>query len=386
MVEAGETVRASRRRGMTRRCPSVGRIGNAGRGRSHTRHPACGGMGHGVTPARRWRAHGHARTEADTDRLEPRRVMDLVLGSFAFAASLPILAAMAVWMQLSGDHGAFLYRARRVGAGGSTIRVLKIRTMREGATGAGLTSTDDPRITPVGRAIRRYRIDELPQLRERRRRRDVAGRAPAGGSALRRPGRSAPSARLQRAARHHRSDPDPLPRRGGPAGRLGRSGPPVPRGDPAGEAPDGRRVPRPTDGPERPRASCGSLRVLLGRSVARRRAERTGRLAGAPSRCQATGIDVVAQRRASSPRARVGRRTPRTHHRGPTIRPGRRCRSRRRSRSGARAPGASAWTVSTVTSIAIASDHDDDLGAGTAAAARWPPRAGSGAARSGCCC
>jgi len=93
-----------------------------------------------------------------------RRIMDLVLGSIAFLVSLPILAAVAVWMHLSGDRGSFLYRARRVGAGGTTIDVLKIRTMREGAQGAGLTSTDDPRVTTVGRAIRRYRIDELPQL------------------------------------------------------------------------------------------------------------------------------------------------------------------------------------------------------------------------------
>jgi len=93
-----------------------------------------------------------------------RRIMDLAIGSVAFLVALPIMAAVAVWMRVSGDRGAFLYRARRVGAGGTTISVLKIRTMRDGAQGAGLTSTDDPRVTAVGRVIRRYRIDELPQL------------------------------------------------------------------------------------------------------------------------------------------------------------------------------------------------------------------------------
>jgi len=101
---------------------------------------------------------------SDGHGLDLRRIMDLVLGSLALLAALPILATMAAWMRLSGDDGSFLYRARRVGAGGSIIRVLKIRTMRDGPGGVGLTSAGDPRITKVGRVIRRYRIDELPQL------------------------------------------------------------------------------------------------------------------------------------------------------------------------------------------------------------------------------
>ena len=80
-------------------------------------------------------------------RPDARRVLDLALGSLGLAASLPILAAAAAGMHLAGDHGPFLFRARRVGAGGSAITVLKIRTMREGPTGIGLTSAGDPRIT-----------------------------------------------------------------------------------------------------------------------------------------------------------------------------------------------------------------------------------------------
>ena len=67
-------------------------------------------------------------------------------------------------MRLSGDRGAFLYRARRVGEGTSIITVLKVRTMTEGAGGSGLTMSGDPRVTRLGRLLRRYRIDELPQL------------------------------------------------------------------------------------------------------------------------------------------------------------------------------------------------------------------------------
>ncbi len=67
-------------------------------------------------------------------------------------------------MRLSGDRGPFLYRARRVGEGASNITVLKVRTMTEGAGGSNLTMSADPRVTRLGRVLRRYRIDELPQL------------------------------------------------------------------------------------------------------------------------------------------------------------------------------------------------------------------------------
>jgi lipopolysaccharide/colanic/teichoic acid biosynthesis glycosyltransferase len=51
-----------------------------------------------------------------------------------------------------------------VGEDGKLISVLKVRTMTEGARGTGITQADDPRVTSLGRTLRRYRIDELPQL------------------------------------------------------------------------------------------------------------------------------------------------------------------------------------------------------------------------------
>jgi lipopolysaccharide/colanic/teichoic acid biosynthesis glycosyltransferase len=93
-----------------------------------------------------------------------KRALDIVLGSAALVMALPILLGVAVAMRLSGDRGPFLYRARRVGHGGSPITVLKIRTMAVDVGGAGITGPDDARITRLGRILRRYRIDELPQL------------------------------------------------------------------------------------------------------------------------------------------------------------------------------------------------------------------------------
>src|SRR5690606_30171002 len=64
------------------------------------------------------------------------------------------------------DGAPVLYRQERVGKGGKTFMVLKFRSMRNNAESAGpqWAVTDDPRVTRVGRIIRKLRIDELPQI------------------------------------------------------------------------------------------------------------------------------------------------------------------------------------------------------------------------------
>ena len=96
--------------------------------------------------------------------MDSKRAFDLVLGSLGLAVASPILAGVAIAMRRSGDRGPILHRARRIGQGGRMITVLKVRTMVVGPDGPRLTGPDDPRVTRVGRIIRRYRIDELPQL------------------------------------------------------------------------------------------------------------------------------------------------------------------------------------------------------------------------------
>jgi lipopolysaccharide/colanic/teichoic acid biosynthesis glycosyltransferase len=96
--------------------------------------------------------------------LDPKRMLDLALGSLALLLAVPILIGVAIAMRISGDRGPFLYRARRVGEGARIIVILKVRTMAVGAGGPSVTVARDPRVTRVGRLLRRYRLDELPQL------------------------------------------------------------------------------------------------------------------------------------------------------------------------------------------------------------------------------
>jgi lipopolysaccharide/colanic/teichoic acid biosynthesis glycosyltransferase len=93
-----------------------------------------------------------------------KRALDLVLAAPALALVAPILAGIALAMRLTGDRGPFLHRGTRVGEDGVPFTILKIRTMVDGAGGAGITGAADPRVTPLGRILRRYRVDELPQL------------------------------------------------------------------------------------------------------------------------------------------------------------------------------------------------------------------------------
>lgn len=94
-----------------------------------------------------------------------KRLFDIVASTLGLAVGSFILipAMIAVWLQ---DRHSPFYIAPRVGRGGRPFRMIKLRSMRILADQTGVTSTagDDPRITGVGRFVRRWKLDELTQL------------------------------------------------------------------------------------------------------------------------------------------------------------------------------------------------------------------------------
>lgn len=106
-----------------------------------------------------------------------KRALDLVVATAGLILLSPLLGALALAVRLSSS-GPVLYRSQRVGEGGRLFAMLKFRTMYDGAereeqelislTDDGLPTfdkrRDDPRVTPIGRFLRRYSLDELPQL------------------------------------------------------------------------------------------------------------------------------------------------------------------------------------------------------------------------------
>ncbi|MGH9440956.1 MAG: sugar transferase, partial [Thermoanaerobaculia bacterium] len=105
-----------------------------------------------------------------------KRGFDLAIGALLFLLTLPIqvLAAIAIRVSTSGE---VLFRQTRCGLNGRPFRLLKFRTMVSGAedrlseiahlnemSGPVFKATNDPRLTPVGKFLRRFSIDELPQL------------------------------------------------------------------------------------------------------------------------------------------------------------------------------------------------------------------------------
>ena len=95
-----------------------------------------------------------------------KRGLDLAIGAAAMAVLLPFfpLIALAIWIE---DRGPIFYHQERMGLDGRPFQILKLRSMRVGAestTGPVWAIKDDPRRTRIGAFIRRWSIDELPQL------------------------------------------------------------------------------------------------------------------------------------------------------------------------------------------------------------------------------
>lgn len=95
-----------------------------------------------------------------------KRALDVVLGAAGLVLALPLwpLIALAIWLDSPGE---ILVRQARVGQGGRVFTLYKFRTMIADAEGDGVplwAQENDPRVTRVGRLLRRFKLDEVPQF------------------------------------------------------------------------------------------------------------------------------------------------------------------------------------------------------------------------------
>src|SRR5690606_31012142 len=114
--------------------------------------------------------------EVPRRRLVAKAVLDRVLGTVLAVLALPVIAVAACAVRLTSPGPAF-FRQTRVGVGGRPFGLWKLRSMyvdadaqrdllldRSDRDGPMFKMRQDPRVTPVGRFLRRFSIDELPQL------------------------------------------------------------------------------------------------------------------------------------------------------------------------------------------------------------------------------
>ena len=136
------------------------------------------------TPARVRVSGAHAAVVELVEELAAHRAMNLFIAAVALFLALPLLLLIAIAIKLT-SRGPVLYTQERIGLdrrtsgikpdnsrrirdlGGRPFTIYKFRTMRvdaESLSGAVWATQNDPRVTPVGRFLRQYRLDEIPQL------------------------------------------------------------------------------------------------------------------------------------------------------------------------------------------------------------------------------
>ena len=92
-----------------------------------------------------------------------KRAFDILCSFLGLTVLSPVLLVVSVLVAVTSPGGVF-FRQERIGKDGRPFRIFKFRSMRKDNAGLKITTGNDSRITPVGRCLRKSKIDELPQL------------------------------------------------------------------------------------------------------------------------------------------------------------------------------------------------------------------------------
>ncbi len=95
--------------------------------------------------------------------MKPSDVISPIAAVLALIAVAPIVAVSAAALVIE-DGGPAFFRQHRIGKNGKVFDLVKLRSMKKVSSGARITARNDSRVTTVGRVLRKYKIDELPQL------------------------------------------------------------------------------------------------------------------------------------------------------------------------------------------------------------------------------
>lgn len=91
-------------------------------------------------------------------------IFDRVVSFFGLLFALPILLLVAIVIRIKMPDGPVLFRQKRVGQYGKLFTMVKFRTMSVGHNGTSVSVAGEARITPLGSFLRKYKLDELPEL------------------------------------------------------------------------------------------------------------------------------------------------------------------------------------------------------------------------------
>ena len=154
-------------------------------------------------------------------------LFDRVVSFFGLIVLSPVLLIVAILVKVKMPGGPVLFVQQRVGKDARLFKVHKFRTMTVNHGGSSVSVAGESRITPLGAKLRRYKLDELPELWDVLvgNMSFVGPRPDARRARLRRQAGGGGQGRAQAAARHHRSRLPQVPRRGGDDRRIRAAGP-----------------------------------------------------------------------------------------------------------------------------------------------------------------